>query len=350
MDAHVRFSRKKDRREVERPPTPGVSPSFLLAKGIDKLRVSVTDRCNLRCTYCLPEEGVTLVPHREVLRYEEITEIVRALIQYGGLRRVRITGGEPLLRPQLAELVRMLASEGLEEVTLTTNGHLLPKRAPALKSAGLGRVNISLDSVRPQTYGDLTGGGSLEKVFAGIQAAVKADLTPVKLNAVVLRGINDDELPDLVRFAAVIGAQVRFLEAMCIGELSRGHKERFVPLREMIERLASEFKVELRGHPEGETARPALLRDRRTGRRVEVGFIPSESAPFCRSCRRLRLTATGRLLGCLLSDEGEDLRAWVRASSPGRIERFCAMVKRTFEKKPLQRGEANPEFMSRIGG
>jgi cyclic pyranopterin phosphate synthase len=315
---------------------------------VDKLRVSVTDRCNLRCTYCLPPWGVPLVSHDEVLRYEEIAEIVRTFVRTAGLGVVRLTGGEPLLRGGLSELVRQLAATGVE-VALTTNGHLLPAYAAELREAGLSRVNISLDTLRAEAYATLTGGGEVEAALAGIEAAGIAGLHPIKVNTVVLRGVNEDELPALVRFARARGLSLRFLEAMRIGELRKGHAERFVSLGEMLRHLGEEFEVDLGPHPEGATARPARLKDRGTGEETTVGFIPSESAPFCRTCRRLRLTSRGRLLACLLSDRGVDLRSWVR--DPGRDETtFREKVRRTLSLKPDTRGAENTEFMSRLGG
>jgi cyclic pyranopterin phosphate synthase len=318
-------------------------------KFVSKLRVSLTDRCNLRCDYCMPPQGVPLVPHSEILRYEEIAKAARLIARSAGLGQVRLTGGEPLIRPHVPRLVEMLKATGAGEVTLTTNGHLLAREAAALRSAGLDRVNISLDTLRPEVYAAITRGGEISAALAGIEAALAAGFAPVKINAIVLRDANLDELPDMVLFAADRGLEIRFLEAMRIGQLAAGHEDRFVPLREMLSVLERRFEVELGPHPPGGTSRPAALKDRRTGREHSIGFIASESAPFCSSCARLRLTAEGMLLPCLLSCEGEDLRGFLRSgsASPGEFEALLARVQ---ARKPALRARENLQYMSKIGG
>jgi len=314
---------------------------------VEKLRVSVTDRCNHRCFYCMPKEGVPLVEHGEVLRYEEVRDITAAMVETAGLLRVRLTGGEPLLRFGVANLVAMLKETGVEEVSLTTNGALLPRYAEALREAGMNRINVSLDTLDPKTYGKITGGGSLDRALAGLASAQKAGFAPIKVNCVVIRGVNDQELPAMVRFAAQEGFVLRFLEAMRIGELRENHAEHFVSLREMTIALSKEFDVEVGDHPLGATSRPLRLRSPTLN--TEVGAIPSESAPFCHGCARLRLTVTGLLMPCLLGGEGLDLRQWVR-STPRSVQGFSGLVREAMNRKPLLRGREQAEYMSRIGG
>ncbi len=318
-------------------------------KHVSKLRVSLTDRCNLRCDYCMPDGGVPLLPHADILRYEEIAEIVRLIARTAGLGQVRLTGGEPLVRPDVAVLVAMLRDTGAGEVTLTTNGQLLAREAARLRAAGLDRVNVSLDTLKPGVYSALTRGGDLGRTLSGIDAALAAGFSPVKINVVALRDVNLGELQDLAAFAAGRGLVVRFLEAMRIGELLRNHAERFVPLSEMLAVLGGRFDVDLAPHPSGGTSRPALLRDRSTGRESEAGFIASESAPFCSSCSRLRLSAAGTLMPCLLSCEGEDVRGMLRSGSAGGGA-FEALLARVQARKPRLRACENPQLMSRIGG
>ncbi len=316
---------------------------------VSKLRISVTDRCNLRCLYCMPPEGIPLEDRSEILRYEEIAEIAGLMARFAGLKQARLTGGEPLLRAGLPDLVRMLAKAGVGEIALTTNGQLLAGLAAALKDAGLGRVNVSLDSLDRDKYSELTLGGTLDRTLAGLDAAVAAGLTPVKINTVVLRGYNFGELPALARFAASRGFTIRFLEAMRIGELAAVHEERFVPAAEMIAALEAEFEVRILPHPWGGTSRPAVLKDRKTGRESEAGFIASESLPFCSSCSRLRLTATGMLLPCLLGGEGEDLKARIREGGLSGQD-MRDIVRKVLMRKPRVRGKENRQYMSRIGG
>lgn len=314
---------------------------------VEKLRIAVTDRCNHRCRYCMPEHGVPLVTHREVLRYEEIERIVSAMVRTASLRTVRLTGGEPLLRPGLDRLVDMLVRTGVDEVALTTNGSRLARHARALARAGLARVNLSLDTLDPERYRKVTVRGRLADALEGLDAAIEHGLAPVKLNCVVLRGVNLDELPRLVRFAHRKGVRLRLLEAMRIGQMCGPYGLRFVPLAEIIERLGRDFETELGPHPPGATSRPLRLRS--ADLQTEIGIIASESAPFCTGCARLRLTATGRLLACLLSDAGVDLRSWVRSSQPG-LDAFRQLVQDTLGLKPRCRGPERSEFMSRIGG
>ncbi|MGD8237145.1 MAG: GTP 3',8-cyclase MoaA [Armatimonadota bacterium] len=281
------------------------------------LRISVTDRCDIRCRHCLPAEGVTeLLDRSDILGFEEITRVVQAVTAVAPSVALRITGGEPLLRRDIDRLVRMLSDLETGDLALTTNGRLLADLAPRLTDAGLRRVNISLDTLRPERYAYLTRGASLNNTLAGIEAALASDLNPVKLNAVVLRGINDDEVCSLVRFAAERGSQMRFIELMPIGEATARHGEWFVPTAEVRGRLKQEFEI---GEQLPDTPAPARTfrgRCRETGLSGIVGFISPVGHPFCDGCRRLRLTSWGELLGCLMHGSGLDVRSILRSGAP----------------------------------
>lgn len=281
---------------------------------ISYLRVAVTDRCNLRCTYCMPPEGVTPKSHEEILTYEETVRLVRAGASLG-IRRVRLTGGEPLVRRDLVDLVKGLAAlPGLEEVSLTTNGTLLAPLAKDLARAGLRRVNISLDSLRPERFRQLTRGGRLEKVLAGIEAALAAGLTPVKLNTVVQAHLNEDEVADLARLTLEKDVNVRFIELMALGA-SRGRGEGFVANGKLWERLqpliAAVGGITEESLPGSGPARAWRLK----GAHGTLGFISPVSERFCDQCNRLRLTADGHLRPCLLSTREVDVKGPLRAGA-----------------------------------
>ncbi|MBM4018149.1 MAG: radical SAM protein [Planctomycetes bacterium] len=291
------------------------------------LRVSVTDRCQLRCRYCAPARqpsghGTPDVPggdaaaspadaphepHAAPLALEEILRLVRFLKERFGLHKVHLTGGEPLLRPDLPRLVSLLAAEAPPDLALTTNGQRLAEMAADLRLAGLPRINVSLDSLDRETYRRLTRGGRLDDTLAGIEAARREGLSPVRLNMVVLRGVNDHETADVVRWGLERGCQVRLLELMPIGVARADFRERFVPSAEARERLAGEFDLRPLGHEPGASSRRWLARGRR-GLSGIVGFISPCSDVFCGGCRRLRLMAGGRLLGCLARGRGIDIR------------------------------------------
>lgn len=258
------------------------------------LRISVTDLCNLRCRYCMPAEGVCKKNHGAILSFEEITEIAAAAVALG-VRKIRLTGGEPLVRRGLPALCRALtALPGLDELTMTTNGVLLPQYAAELKAAGLTRVNISLDTLDPQTYRDITRGGSLDDAFAGIRSAFTAGLTPVKLNAVLLGGVNDGEIPALTALTRDYPIELRFIELMPIGAPVFG-PEAYLPCSTVLERVPSLQPLA------AEDGVAALYR--LPGGKGRVGLIRPLSCGFCARCDRLRLTADGRLKPCLHSAE-----------------------------------------------
>lgn len=295
---------------------------------IDYLRISLTDRCNFRCIYCMPAEGVCALAHEEILRIEEIEEIVRVAAAHG-IRSVRLTGGEPLVRKGVVELVEAITSTpGIENVSLTTNGVLLPSMADDLARAGLHRVNISLDTLDPQQFRDITRTGKLEDTLAGIDAALEAGFNPVKVNAVTVRRLDQDFLK-FARLSCDRPLHVRFIEYMPLGDSSEEGigwgKEDVIPSDELLEtinRLAVEGGMEpLR--PAGNKPvgwGPARYYEF-PGAEGTVGFISPLSRHFCSECNRLRLTADGKIRPCLFSDNEFDMRAAVRSGKPEEIER-----------------------------
>ncbi|MFC1925108.1 GTP 3',8-cyclase MoaA [Chloroflexota bacterium] len=287
----------------------GISDNF--QRPINYLRLSVTDRCNLRCTYCMPAEGIPLIPHSDLLTYEDISSVARVAAGMG-IGKVRISGGEPLVRARLVNLIRMLSQiEGIDDLSLTTNGTLLEEQAMGLKEAGIKRINISLDTLKQNRYQEITGYDKLSDVLSGIKAAHRAQLEPVKINTVVMRGINDDELLDFANMSREEGWHVRFIELMPL--VNKDENPEFVPIEEMWRRLASLGKLEPCSSPMGNG--PASYY-RLPGARGTIGFITPVSEHFCFKCNRLRLTADGRLLPCLLSDKEVDLRPALRKGDP----------------------------------
>ena len=271
------------------------------------LRISVTDRCNFRCTYCMPEEGMQWLPKDDVLTFEELERVARVLVERHGIRSIRLTGGEPTVRAHLPVLVAKLAALPVD-LSLTTNGATLRTVAPGLVDAGLQRVNVSLDSLRPERFAELTRRDQLDDVLDGIDAALEAGLTPVKVNVVVVRGVNDDELVDLARFGRERGVIVRFIEWMPLDGGDAWTNEQVVTQAEIIERIGAVFPLEAvrRGSEPAE-------RFRYLDGLGEVGVIPSVTRPFCEQCDRIRLTADGQLRSCLFSLEDHDLRTILRS-------------------------------------
>jgi cyclic pyranopterin phosphate synthase len=289
----------------------GISDSF--QRPINYLRISVTDRCNLRCVYCMPEEGVTLMSHADILTYEEIYTVAKVAAGLG-INKVRLTGGEPLVRLGLSDLVRMLAGiEGIDDLSLTTNGILLAENAAALKKAGLKRVNISLDTLRPERFREITRCGELEDTSKGIAAAHAVGLEPVKINMVVMAGINDDELIDFARKTIDDGWHVRFIEYMPV--IDNG-PDRLISVKEMKKRLDVIGKMEPIKMNVGNG--PAKYY-RFPGAGGTVGFITPVTEHFCYQCNRLRLTADGKLRPCLLSEEEIDLRGALRSGASAEV-------------------------------
>jgi cyclic pyranopterin phosphate synthase len=292
-----------------------------LGRPLRALRLSVTDRCNLRCRYCMPETHYEWLPREQVLSFEEIERLVDAFCSLG-VEKLRITGGEPLLRRDLHELVRRLAARPtVRDLALTTNGVLLSERAAELVAAGLHRATISLDTLRPETFRRLAGSDSLARTLAGVEAARAAGMSSLKLNAVVIRGVNDDELLDLLEFARRIGAELRYIEYMDVGGATQWSQEQVVSRREILERLAERFGP-IRPLTD-DAAAPAERFELADGTRF--GVISSTTAPFCRTCDRSRLTADGQWYLCLYADRGIDLRTPLRRGA-GR-EELAAIIR-----------------------
>jgi cyclic pyranopterin phosphate synthase len=320
-------------------------------RAINYLRVSVTDRCNLRCVYCMPAEGIHKRDHSDILSFEEIALIVRAAAELG-ICKVRITGGEPLARLGLPDFVRMIATiPGIDDLSMTTNATLLARHAQALAEAGLHRVNISLDTLRPERFTQITRRGRLDDVWAGVAAAQAAGLTPIKFNVVVVRGLNDDEVCDFARKTVSNGWHVRFIELMPIGANVDWAGDGTVPIPEVRARIEAEVgPLEPVLGPQGSgPARYYQL----PGAEGTLGFISALSDHFCGTCNRLRLTADGRLRPCLLNEEEIDLRQVLRAGG-GRAE-MQSLLAQAIRRKPLRHrlDEALAPLgraMSEIGG
>jgi len=297
----------------------------------------------------MPAEGLPAASGAKVLTVEEILRFVRVLRGRFDVAKVRLTGGEPLVRRDLPALVAALAAGGVADIALTTNGELLAPAAEDLRRAGLRRVNIHVDSLDPRTYRRLTRRGRLSRALAGIEAARRASLAPIKLNMVVLRGINDAEVVPMARFGLERGCEVRFLEVMPIGLAAARHREWFVPSAEVRDRLAAAFDLDPLPVVPGAPSRDVRARDA-GGRAGVVGFISPCSRPFCGDCRRLRLTAAGRLLGCLGRAEGPDVSAMLR--SPGTCDEagLLAAIDQALRLKQEDRRFADQRIMATVGG
>lgn len=314
---------------------------------IDYLRISVTDRCNLRCIYCMPAGGVRPIEHKEILTYEEIIRVVRVAAGLG-VRKVRITGGEPLARKNITYLVGSIKKiQGIEDLSLTTNGVLLGKYAGELADAGLNRVNVSLDSLRPGRYREITRGGDICVVLKGIEAAGEAGLMPVKINMVPVRGFNDDEIEEFARITLNTSHHVRFIEFMPIGARDFWSDEKYIStdeIRAVVEKIAPLSPVRLRRNG------PARYFRLENAPGV-IGFISALTHHFCGDCNRLRITADGKLRPCLFSETEIDLKPALRGSGSdeeiGRLLRLSIDVKPEGHNMGLSK-RLKP--MSRIGG
>lgn len=316
----------------------------------DDLRISVTDRCNLRCMYCMPADGLPWLPREELLTFEEITRLAAVFIR-AGVRTIRITGGEPLVRHDVVDLVAQLAAlEPRPELALTTNGVLLGALAAPLAAAGLDRVNVSVDSLRPERNFEITRRNDLDRTLAGLEAAREAGLTPIKVNCVVIRGTNDDEIADFARWAAAHDYLVRFIEYMPLDADGRWSEGDVFTAEEMLDALgAAGWKPKREGDAEPDPAARYSLGDG-----GEVGIIPSVSAPFCASCNRVRITAEGALRTCLFALEETDLRDPLRSGASD--DEIDALIREAVWGKWEGHHIGRPDFvrpgksMSQIGG
>jgi cyclic pyranopterin phosphate synthase len=313
---------------------------------VDYLRLSVTDRCNFRCTYCMPPEGVDFRPHEDILSYEDIVFFVELAVRMG-ISKVRLTGGEPLVRRGLPDLVAQLSAlQGVDDISLTTNGVLLPRFAAALKDAGLRRVNISIDSLDPERFRSLTRGGSLEKALAGVEAAFENELEPVKVNAVMLPEL----VGEVAAFAALTRARplhVRFIEWMPVGGCGPQGAGDSLAKDQLMRAFAEIGELVPVASPGG--SGPARY-FRLPGHLGTIGFISSMSDHFCADCNRLRITADGRLKSCLFSDDEVDVSAAVRTrDESATLDAISASLGgKTFDKHSALR--PNARGMSQIGG
>ncbi|MEZ0372405.1 MAG: GTP 3',8-cyclase MoaA [Candidatus Sericytochromatia bacterium] len=315
-----------------------------------KLRISVTDRCNFRCTYCMPEEGLNWLNRAELLSYEEIARLAQLFVKLG-IRSIRLTGGEPLLRKDLPVLVARLAQiAGLEKLAITTNGTLLPELAPALVEAGLRSYNVSLDSLDPRRFAQSVRRDALDRVWAGLETLAGFPGVEVKLNVVVIRSFNEDEALDFARLAHSRGWSVRFIEFMPLGADDSWGRQMVVPGAELLARIQSEFTL----IPVEKAGASPAARWRFDSGPGEIGFINSVSEPFCQSCDRIRLTSDGQLRTCLFSLSETDLKAPLRAgASEAELE---AILRRAVAAKEAGHLINQPQFerpgrtMSSIGG
>jgi cyclic pyranopterin phosphate synthase len=295
------------------PPAPTVRPlQDRFGRVHTDLRVSLTDRCNLRCTYCMPEEGLSWLPKPELLTDDEVVRLVRIGGERLGIRSVRLTGGEPLLRRGLPGLVaRLAALPNPPELSLTTNGVGLARSAAALREAGLHRVNVSLDTLRRDRYQQITRRDRLADVLLGLAAAQSAGLAPVKVNAVPVRGVNEDEIPELAAFAAEHGYRMRFIESMPLDAQGAWERDRMVTADEILTRLGERFRLE----PVPRQGSAPAEEWRIAGSDAVIGVIASVTRPFCGGCDRVRLTADGQLRNCRFASTESDLRALLRGGA-----------------------------------
>ncbi len=323
------------------------APRDRLNRALRDLRISVTDRCNFRCPYCMPRERYNehyqFLKTAERLGFDEIVRLARLFIALG-VHKLRVTGGEPLLRPALADLIGDLSSlRGVEDIALTTNGMLLAQHALELRAAGLQRVTVSLDSLDASVFAQMAGGfGSPEEVLGGIDAARRAGLAPIKVNAVVQRGVNDHTVLDLIDHFRGTGVIVRLIEYMDVGNRNDWKASEIVPSRELIERIAARWPLlPAAAHYRGEVARRYVFEDGAG----EIGLISSVTQPFCGDCSRARLSSDGRLYGCLFATEGLDLRGPLRAGQTD--EELLGLIRGFWERRADRYSEQRITLHSR---
>ncbi|MBC1225815.1 GTP 3',8-cyclase MoaA [Listeria booriae] len=321
----------------------------------DYIRISVTDRCNLRCVYCMPEEGMTFLPHEEVLSKDEIIDFMKIMVGYG-IKKVRITGGEPLLRTDIVDIIAGLSAiPEIEDIAVTTNAMYLVKKAEALKEAGLTRVNISLDSLQEDRFKTITRGGRLQKVLDGIAKAEEVGFFPIKLNVVLIKGQNDDEILDFLEFTRDKDINIRFIEYMPIGHAGDSWKKQYLSLQTIFDAcdeagFAYQPVDSIRGNGPSENFRLE-------GAKGTFGLIHPVSSHFCASCNRLRLTADGYIKACLYWDEEMNIRPLIKDP-----EKLMELVQQSIDNKPeshemaialqdeMQSHKPTTRRMSQIGG
>lgn len=313
-------------------------------RNINYLRISVTDRCNLRCIYCMPEKGVKSLKHDDILRFEDTLKIVKVAATLG-INKIRYTGGEPLVMKDIDKLIYETSKiQGIDDISITTNGILLSDMAEDLKKAGLNRVNISLDTLNSDKFRDITRIGSLDKVMEGIYKSLALGLTPVKINTVLLRGINDTEFTDFLNLIREIPVEIRFIELMPIGEGVKMYDKNKLSFMEMLELHPELTQIQSQ---KSSTAQLYKLE----GAKGKIGFISPVSCKFCDDCNKIRLTSTGTIKQCLHSAEEIDLRKYLNNE-----EMLIATLKSTIFNKPLEHhleeesASRSVKVMSQIGG
>lgn len=312
-------------------------------RNINYLRISITDLCNLRCKYCMPEKGIEKIPHNEILRLEEIEELARVFVSLG-VNKIRITGGEPLIRKGILNLIENIGKiEGLKDFAMTTNGIFLKKYARDLKNAGLNRVNISLDTLNEEKYRDITKGGDIKEVLKGIEEAKKVGLTPIKLNVVLIGGLNEDEIEDFVDLTKNEDIDVRFIELMPIGQAKDWSLDKFISNKIVLEKVK-----ELKEITKEDISSPAKYY-KLPNSKGKVGLINPISCKFCDNCNRIRLTADGKIKTCLHSNEEIDLRTPLRKGEDLRKIITDVVINKPKEHN-LEKGEYIERNMTTIGG
>jgi GTP 3',8-cyclase len=333
-------------------PNPVVHLRDTFGRVADDLRISVTDRCNFRCVYCMPAAGLPWLARTEVLSFEEIERVTRVLVEQCGVRTIRLTGGEPLVRKGIEDLTAMIAAiDPTLDIAMTTNGILLEEKAAPLKRAGLRRLNVSLDTLHSDRFKELARRDALDRVLRGLDAAKEAGFAPIKLNMVVMRGRNDGEILDFARLARSEGYEVRFIEFMPLDADGIWSMESVVASRDIIEAIDREFPVEPVGDQRPAPATRYRFRD---GSQGGIGVIPSVSDAFCKVCNRIRLTAEGHLRTCLFSIQEHDVKALLRGrASNDEIRDFIAAA--VWQKEEGHKiGQADfvrpGKTMSQIGG
>lgn len=312
-------------------------------RNINYLRISVTDLCNLRCKYCMPEKGISKVTHEDILSVEEIEQIAKIFVNLG-INKIRLTGGEPLVRKGILDIVDRIGKlDGIKDFSMTTNGILLKKYAKDLKSRGLKRVNISLDTLDEEKYAYITRGGRLKDVFEGIEVAKKEGLTPIKINTVLIGGFNEDEIVDFVGLTEKEDLNVRFIELMPIGEAIELESEHYISNQLVLDKVPKLIKIERE-----DISSPAIYYKLPNGK-GKVGIINPMSCKFCEYCNRIRITAQGKLKLCLHSNEEIDLKESLRSG-----EDIESIILEAISKKPqshnLESGEYVFKKMHQIGG